>query len=226
MTPMLAARLPMLALVITMAAPLRAEDAPPDATSLPVREFRLEHVDVKEANAIVRSILNVRKSAVDLRRQAFIVSDSEERLDQVAAILAKVDAETPEWRVALVAHGDGRDTTLRTASITQGALQLQYGSSLPMNDSLALNAGLRRAASGEIEMEWSVSVSMPDRWSETARAVETLHDGATVVILQTDSPPRRTALSNLLLGVQGAVESLTLEVTRTSDAPPPRRHAR
>ena len=209
--------LPMLALTIAMAGPLRAEDAASGPAALSVREFRLAHVDVKEANAIVRSILDVRKSAVDERRQVLIVSDSADRLEQVAAMIASIDAEPPEWRVAVVAHVEGKDTTLRTASITQGSLQLMYGPSLPASDNLSLGAGLRRATSGEIELEWSATLSMPDRWSETARAVETLHDGATVVILKTDDPARRTALANLL-GTQGAVESLTLEVARTGGA--------
>ena len=218
-----AACLSFLVLVSAMPARLRAEE-PAAGDALTVREFPMEHVDVNQANAIVRSILNPRKSAIDERRQVLILADTQERLEKVATLLAQVDAAIPEWSVSLVARAGEKETVLRTASITQGRLEVQFGSSKVTDaspNSLGIAAAITRAASGEVDLDWTTSLGMTGPWTESAHALETLHDDATVVLVKTDAPTRQIALARLL-GVPGNVDALVLLVARGDKEAPAR----
>jgi hypothetical protein len=206
--------------LILMPVPLLAQaPAEPEA----VREFQLHHMDVKDANVIVRSVLNPHKLALDEQRQVYIVTDTTEQLDRIADLLARIDVPAPEWTVSLVARAGSNAMPLRTATITQGRLEVQYGPAAPAaasatDDNFGVRAAITRAASGEVDLDWSMSLGLQGRPPESAHAVETLHDGATVTLLQVSEPYRRERLRRLL-GQEG-IESIVLEITRRDGATP------
>jgi len=202
-----------LSMVALLPSRLRADDS-----SVPgnyaVREFRLEHVEAKDANVIVRSLLDVRKVAIDERREVLILGDSPENLERAARLLAQIDVAPPPWAVRLVARVDGQEIVLRTASLTQGSLDVHFGPQpVTTQDNLGITVSIRRAASGEIDLEWSAALAMSNQWTESARAVETLHDGAEIMLVNATDHARRRALAHLL-GLAGEVESIGLEITQ------------
>ena len=186
------------------------------------REFHLEHVEVKEANAIVRSLLDVRKSAINQRTQVLMLRDSAATLDRAAELIAFIDVPAPAWTLTMSARVDGKETILRTATLAEGHLAAVFGPApATTRDNLLVSAGIARAGRDEAEVEWSAALSMNGGWSESAQALELMHDGDVVTLLATPDHARRKALGELL-GLPGEVEALMLHV----EASRPRADAR
>src|SRR5687768_12795255 len=144
--------LAMVALVLTclsLASPSHAQEAP--EPELVTREFVLRHVDVKEANAMVRSLANVRKVAIDEERQALLVRDEAGRVEMIAGIVAKVDQPRPKWRVRLVAGSGGEDVVVREAPLSASRATLRFGATTEGSDHLMLAVEARRAAESEVD---------------------------------------------------------------------------
>ena len=197
----------LLALPMTALADEAVFEAP-----MTTREFHLEHVEVKEANAIVRSLLDVRKSAINQRTQVLMLRDTAKTLDRAAELIALIDVPAPAWTLTISARVDGKETILRTATLAEGRLAAVFGPpTMVSQDKLLVSAGIARSGRDEAEVDWSVALSMNGSWGESAQALELMHDGDVVTLLATPDHARRKALGELL-GLPGEVEALMLHV--------------
>ena len=201
-----------------------AEDEP----GLEIRAFPIQHMRAVEANAIVRSLMNPRATAIDEARNTVIIHDERARLDQAAGILQTIDVPEPRWTGRLVAEtAGGRTEDVRVLQLA-GPTSWMSGGEFPADHvkvdlvileartRLVLDVGVSAAAGGDMGRQHL-------RRRETQRAI--LSEGESIELLRADGPASQSGLASLL-GTSGPVEALRLVVSRDGAPPRQRRPSR
>ena len=192
----------------------RAEE---DRPALSTRVFAMKHVDVKEMNAMIRSLHDVRKTAVDEERQVIIARDTPETLDAVGRLIAELDRPPIAWRARLVALDGRRETTLREFELGVGSARLEVGRN--GGNTLQIELKASRATVGSVQVDWHVELDFPPgngspAWREAATGSEDLENEDGVTLVEA-AGARREALAGLL-GREGEVSALKLVVSAPS----------
>lgn len=186
--------------------------------SLELRSISLQHVNVKEANAILRSLLNIRKTAVDEERNRLHLADSRSSLDAAERLLRDVDAPAPKWQGRIVAETSGGKSVLRTIPLS-GTGEWSWGESSA--DTILLKAtGSNVGENLSLSLLTSTRAGSATRDKEFKRSSQESHlvsDASVVDLLLIEPSDARIAIATLL-GTADPVSAVRLEVERV-DSP-------
>jgi hypothetical protein len=203
-------RLVLIALAVLLAPVLRAEERDPLLQS---RAFVFKHVDVKEANAIVRSLLDLRKTAIDLELNQMLALDEESKLDEAERVVAMIDVPRPVWRAQLVAVLEEGTEAVRTLDLA-GKASWESGQSA-IGDILAISLESQPRAY-ELTLDVTTSVraggdtgAQVVRRNESQRIV--VRDGDEVELVRTADASAQESLQRLT-GASSPVRALRLEI--------------
>ncbi len=204
-----------LALFSMMLAPARADERP----ELAVRRFQIEHLKAREANAILPSILDVRKSALDESTNTLVLSDAPARLAEVEKLLKAIDVARPLWSAELVAHGaDGRATVVRLPLAGDAASWHAGGTAGSGLDQVRLDMASTQVGDDgvtlQIRFEAVASASVPAHLLRRELAcTASLADGGALELARAAHPVPQRALA-AILGAPDPVTALELVVRR------------
>ena len=204
-------------LALALLSPARAQE---EGARTEVRSFHVRHLAVNEANAVVRSLLDVRKSAIDPDLNLLILRDAPDRLDQAAEILRIVDVPVPLWTAAIVAETtSGKSENVRELQLVGAAAWASGGEAgLPADHLKIVMNPLQ--AHGRLVADVEVIVAAGgDMGAQILRRRESqrvlLDDGDSLELLKTSFPPSQMALRELT-GASEPVRALRVVVTRDS----------
>lgn len=191
------------------------EPTPP----LEVRSYTIRHRDVQEVNAMVRSILNLRRTAVDEQANVMIVSDEADRIRAFEDLLAKIDVALPRWSAEIVAECDGCKSPVAVMPLDGGGASWSAGDA---PEKLGDRASLRvmPQSAGEHETQVGVEFMVLAGGNAGAQSLQrretyeiVLRDGESHVLVAIGGPPDQLAVKNLL-GLPAPVRSLKLVMHR------------
>jgi len=204
-----------LAAALTLAAvPAPAADEP--AQDLVYEVFPLRHIDVNDANVMLRTIVEMRRVSMDGERQEIVVRDTPEKVRMARELLAQIDVPPPRWECELVAIGPSIKTVLRRLELQPGDLQTSFGSQIAGSDNFTLNLRAEDMRKHRLGFAYQIHAKAtakrgPDlHFSESTRAVA---DGATEMTLLTARLAQQQESLAAVVGVQHPVQELRLVLT-------------
>lgn len=216
-----------LILAVMMSALLLVPAARAEEETFEIRSFVLEHVSVREANAILRSLLDIRKAAVDEQRNALLLGDRPSALARAADLLRDIDQPSPRWQARLVAVTPKGEVAVRTMPLTGPARWSSGGVPPQLDDRIALSL-TPRALQDRIVVSFQLEVAAAGTMGGQSfrRIIEEEHslaDGDSFDALVVTPADAQAAVARLV-GTEHPVSALRILIER--EGPPKARRPR
>lgn len=191
----------------TLASPATAQQD--DAT----RTFRPRFAEAGQLNALLRGVVDVRKSAVNERDQSLTIRGSSQTIRAAAALIDDWDKPAPRWRARLVAVTATKEEVLRDFWLEDEKLEMKFKSS---NDWLSVRLEARdlRERSLALGYTFDARLVLPQGrptfgWEEKGAAA--LSGDGEQVVVRAASELQREALA-ALVGASRPVKEVVLRL--------------
>lgn len=202
-----------LILPLVILTPARAQE---EGARTEVRSYQVRHLAVNEANAVVRSLVDVRKSAIDPDLNLLILRDSPERLALAADILRIVDVPVPQWTASIVAETAGGAETVRDLQLVGPASWASGGEPGLPADHLKITLNPLLTHDGLVADVEVIVAAGGDMGGQLLRRRESqrvrLEDGESMDLVRASHPAVQAALRDLA-GATEPVRALRLSVS-------------
>lgn len=197
--------------------------APAAVASTP-REIRVQHVAVKEANAIMRTMLDLRKTAVDEQGNRLFISDDPERIALAEELVARLDVPAPRWRASIVATSGGRRLPVAELALDGGtATWASGGSETQIQDRVVVRIEAASVRQSELHAGIQLTLMAGGDWGgQILRRSEStwqiMRDGDTKTLVSVGDPEAQQAVAKLV-GASTPVDALLLVIDRVGASP-------